>query len=135
MLLKNILVLGEPLKNLCSKRLTNFKTSRSLSKILKKVDEETTFYSQEYKKLLDNYAKKDDKGNFIPHGNNSLELKDANSKQKFEDELKELLETDVGTIEIVRVKEKDFADQNDFPTAQEMIVLESIIHWEDETLN
>lgn len=135
MLLKEVLKFYEPLKILCAKRLKNFKISRDLSKVLKKLEEESTFYSIEYKKLLDNYAKKDEKGNFVPHGNNSLEMKDTVSKQKFEEELKKLLETNVGEFKRISISEADFTEPNDFPTPQDMTALESIIDWDNSQLN
>jgi len=135
MLLKDVLSVNEALKKLCEKRLKNFKTSRSLSKLLKKVDDETGFYSQEYKKLLDIYAKKDPQGNLIMRGKSSFELKDPDSKVKYEQEFKDLLETDVGQFEPVSVNESDFVDTNDLPTAQEMNLLEIVINWDDVKLN
>lgn len=133
MILKEILPLNEPLKNLCGKRLANFKTARALSKILKKVEDEVTFYSTEYKKLLDEYAKKDEQGNLILHKGNTFELKNPEARQKFEQESKDLLETDVGAIDLVKIDERDFTNVNDFPTAQEMNILETVIEWDDTT--
>lgn len=131
MLLKEVLQFYEPLKLLCTKRLRNFKTARALSRVFKKVEEESTFYSKEYKKLLDTYAKKDEKGNFIQHGSSSLELRDASLKPQFETELSDLLETSVESFEKITINESDFVDKNDFPTAQDMISLEGIIDWDD----
>lgn len=130
MLLKDMLALNEPLKNLCSKRLSSFRTARLLSKTLKKVEEEIEIYSKEQRKLLDTYAKKDEKGNFIPHPNGGISLIDAEAKVKYEEALKKLLETDVGMIATIKVSESEFTNPADFPTPQEMVALEPLIDWD-----
>lgn len=130
MLLKDVLALNEPLKNLCSKRLTSFKTARLLSKTLKKVEEEIEIYSKEQRKLLDTYAKKDEKGNFVPHPNGGISLIDAEAKTKYEEALKKLLETDIGLVATIKVSETEFTNASDFPTPQEMVALEPIVDWD-----
>ena len=125
-----MLALNEPLKNLCSKRLSSFRTARLLSKTLKKVEEEIEIYSKEQRKLLDTYAKKDEKGNFVPHPNGGISLIDAEAKVKYEEALKKLLETDVGNIDKIKVSESEFTNPSDFPTPQEMLALEPLISWD-----
>lgn len=131
MLLKEAVLIKPVLESLCKKRLNNFKISRALSKLLIKVSEETEFYSKEYSKLLDEYAKKDENGKFVLAGKSKIELKNAAAKELFEKESNTMSETDIGTFDLITIKEKDFIDPNDFPTAQEMVVLECVINWDE----
>ena len=131
MLLKEALALNEPLKELCGKRLTSFKTARLLSKALKKVEEEVEIYTKEQRKLLDVYVKKDEKGNFVISPEGGLVTKDPDGKQKYDEESKKLLETDIGEIPMIKMSETEFTSSADFPTPQAMRALESLISWDD----
>lgn len=130
MLLKDLLALREPLKNLCSKHLISFKTARLLSKAFKKVEEEAEVYSKEQLKLFDIYVKKDAKGNYVQGTQGGLELKEPSDKQKYEEDLKKILESDIGEIAIIKISETEFTNPSDFPTPQDMIMLEKIIDWD-----
>lgn len=129
MLLKDLLPINEPLKKLCGKRLKNFKVSRELAILLKKIESETEIYSSEYKKIIDEYAKHDENGKIVTRDNNSFELKDPELGEKYMNEYRALLNTDVGFIEPIIISDKDFVNSNDYPTAQEMNQLDCVINW------
>ena len=61
--------------------------------------------------------------------NNSFELKDPELAEKYMNEYRALLNTDVGFIEPIIISDKDFVNSNDYPTAQEMNQLDCVINW------
>ena len=132
MLLKDTVNLKEPLKTLCEKKLSNFNTARKLSILLSRVDEDVKFYISEYNKIINTYAKKDSNGKYVltNNTNQSIELKDEESKQRCEYEISQLMNTEI-TYDgnVICISESDFSSKNDFPTAQEMMTLAQVIQW------
>lgn len=126
----NILSAREVLGNLTSKRFNSFRVARQLVALRKKVDEEFDFYVTEEKKLLDQYAKKDEHGEMLTSKENRIQLKDEASAKIFFQKITELRNSPVEGIEPVVLYEGDFCEAQALPTPDEMIALEGFIEFE-----
>lgn len=66
------------IKNSCMKlkdKKLSIKTAYKLAKILKTVEEEDAFFREEYKKILDAYAEKDENNNYVYTDENKTNIK------------------------------------------------------------
>ena len=126
----NILSARAALGNLTSKRFNNFRAARQLVTLRKKADEEFDFYATEEKKLLDQYAKKDEHGEILISKENRIQLKDEASTKAFLQKITELRNSPVEGIEPVKLREGDFCEAQALPTPDEMIALEGFIEFE-----
>lgn len=119
----------EPLKRLTEKRFNNYKVLRLLVKLRKAVETEVEFYVEEEKKAINLYALKDEKGNPVFTVDGRLQLKDVESKIAFEEEIKKLNATEVDGIKPVLLREEDFCSSADYPTPNDMALLETVIEF------
>lgn len=79
------------------------KTAYKLSRLMKRVEEESQFYFQELNKILDEYAKRDEKGEYVFSEDGSSIVIVSGKEQECNDKLIELK-----TLE-VNLKEFGFA--------------------------
>lgn len=121
----------EPLKRLTEKRFNSYKALRQLVKLQKAVESEVEFYIGEERKAIARFAAMDEKGNPIFLSDGRLQLKDAEAKVAFENEIGKLNDTEVEDIEKVTLCESDFISPGDYPTPSDMVLLESVITFED----
>ena len=131
MKLKYIVEAKDAIVRLTEKRFTDYKKLREIVKLRKSVEAEFEFYCDQEKKAVETYGEKSDKGTpaFLPDGR--LKLKDIESKEAFEAEIKKLLDTEVGDFKIITIKESDFLTADDLPTPTDMLLLENIIDFAD----
>lgn len=131
MKLKYIVEAKDAIVRLTEKRFTDYKKLREIVKLRKSVEAEFEFYCDQEKKAVETYGEKSDKGTpaFLPDGR--LKLKDIESKEAFEAEIKKLLDTEVGDFKIITIKESDFLTADDLPTPSDMLLLENIIDFAD----
>ena len=131
MKLKHIIEAKDAIVRLTEKRFTDYKKLRGIVKLRKSVEAEFEFYCDQEKKAVETYGEKSDKGTpaFLPDGR--LKLKDVESKEAFEAEIKKLLDTEVGDFKIITIKESDFLTADDLPTPSDMLLLENIIDFAD----
>ena len=131
MKLKYIVEAKDAIVRLTEKRFTDYKKLREIVKLRKSVEAEFEFYCDQEKKAVETYGEKSDKGTpaFLPEGR--LKLKDIESKEAFEAEIKKLLDTEVGDFKIITIKESDFLTADDLPTPSDMLLLENIIDFAD----
>ena len=131
MKLKYIVEAKDAIVRLTEKRFTDYKKLREIVKLRKSVEAEFEFYCDQEKKAVETYGEKSDKGTpaFLPDGR--LKLKDIESKEAFETEIKKLLDTEVGDFKIITIKESDFLTADDLPTPSDMLLLENIIDFAD----
>lgn len=134
MKLNEVLAGREPLHKLSEKHFTNFKVARAIAGLTKEVEEETNFFNAEFKKLVDAYSEKDENGNPVVVQNGNIKLKDEEAKKAFDKEYAELLSLDVSDrVHKITVLETDFKTQDDFLTPAEMMTLDAVINWGEDT--
>lgn len=131
MKLKTVIHAKDALQRLTEKRFTDYKKVRAIVKLRQAVDAEFEFYAAEEKKAVDTYAEISDKGTpaFLPDGR--LKLKDEKAKVAFESEIAALLDTEVDSIEPIKISEKDFRSADDLPTPDDMIALDGLVEFVD----
>lgn len=116
------------LNRLYDKKFKDYNTTRRIVKLKNTVDTEINFYSEQERKLVEQYALKDEYGNPKITDGNKIEFKNTETKHAYDGEIKKLLDVDVA-IEKVKLSEKDFMP-GDFPTPADMSVLDCIIDFE-----
>lgn len=121
----------EPLLRLTEKRFNNYKVLRQLVKARKAVESEVEFYAQEERKAVMQYAEKDEKGNPVILTDGRLKLIDAEAKVAFDETIAKLNDTEVDDIERIVIRENDFASSADYPTPNDMALLDCIIAFEE----
>lgn len=89
---------------------STFRAAYNVSKILRRIKSELGTAREAHLKILENYAKKDEKGGFLVHKKGGLpyEIKEE-LKAEYEKKMKEFLETEVD-IDCVAIKEEDIGD-------------------------
>lgn len=126
----SILNAKEPLTRLLECKYTSFKVVRDLVNLRKKLEAEVDFYIGEEKKLVDEYASKDEKGRPIVIEGGRIQFDSVEEKNKFEEEIINLRVLDIDGINPVHLKESDFRNNDDLPTPNDMIALEGIVEFE-----
>lgn len=121
----------EPLMRLTEKRFNNYKVLRQLVKARKAVTAEVEFYAEAEKKAVAQYAEKDEKGNPVILADGRIKLVDVDAKIAFDAEIAKLNETEVDGIERIVIRENDFASYADYPTPNDMALLDCIIAFEE----
>lgn len=121
----------EPLLRLTEKRFNNYKVLRQLVKARKAVESEVEFYAQEERKAVMQYAEKDEKGNPVILTDGRLKLVDAEAKVAFDETIAKLNDTEVDGIDRIVIRENDFASSSDYPTPNDMALLDCIIAFEE----
>ena len=121
----------EPLMRLTEKRFNNYKVLRQLVKARKVVTAEVEFYAEAEKKAVAQYAEKDEKGNPVILADGRIKLVDVDAKIAFDAEIAKLNETEVDGIERIVIRENDFASYADYPTPNDMALLDCIIAFEE----
>lgn len=134
MTINDILAAREPLIKLSSKKFTSFKVVRAIAILVREVNGEYEFFNTQFRELLDLYADKDVNGNPILIQNGNIKLKDEEAKRSFDKKYSELLSVDVSdTVHKIDILEADFQNKADYPTPSEMIALETVVNWRDDT--
>lgn len=128
--LENVVTVKPVLQTLSEKRLTSYNKAREIASLQKAVNAEYDFYVQEERKIIEVYAEKDGNGFPVFVDNSRVRLKDAEATKAYEEEIKALRATEIDPIAPVTLCEADFRTPDDFPTAAEMIALESFVIFE-----
>lgn len=116
------------LNRLYDKKFKDYNTVRRIVKLKNTVDTEIKFYSEQERKLVEQYALRDEYGNPKITDGNKVEFENTETKYAYDEEIKKLIDVDVA-IEKVKLSEKDFMS-GDFPTPADMSVLDCIIDFE-----
>lgn len=116
------------LNRLYDKKFKDYNTVRRIVKLKNTADTEINFYSEQERKLIEQYALRDEYGNPKITDGNKIEFENTETKYAYDEEIKKLLDVDV-TIEKVKLSEKDFMPE-DFPTPADMSALACIIDFE-----
>ena len=111
---------------LAEKHFNNFATVKAIYSLKKKVQEEFDFYVGEERKLIEEYADKDENG--IPKIEDSLiKFKTEEDKKKYVELIENLYNTNID-IDKITIKVEDFRDE--LPTPKELDDLDLFINWE-----
>lgn len=121
----------EAIEKLVNYRFANFKTSFEIMKLEKYMNEQLNFYSSEYKKLIQAYAKKDATGKIIFGERKEIMFENEEDRKKFNDENTKLLMTnlDAKAPEQIKLTASDFVDKMPL-TPNEMMTVEPFILWD-----
>lgn len=131
MKLKEVLTANEPLKRLSEKRFTNYKKMREIVSVRKAVEQEVSFYTEEEKKLIKAYGELNKDGSPVFLSDGRLRLKNIEAKVAFEKEINALRETEIDSIQPITVSEGDFRSNDDLPTPNDMLALETVVVFEE----
>ena len=131
MKLETLLNVSAPLDRLLEKNFTNFTIIRKLGRLKEFITKEIRFYMDEETKLINKYAAKDDKGNFIFLDGGRIQLKTAEDRNAFEEEIGKLRETEIDDFPVVELNDSDFKTMDDLPTPADFIILDKIIKFEE----
>ena len=121
----------DAIQSIAEKRFTSFKKVRELVELKKAVDAEIEFYAGEEKKIVEAYAKKDDKGSPIILEGGRIQLDSIEKKNAFEKEVSELRGLEVDKIKPIALRTGDFRNGEDIPTPAEVLALEGIVDFID----
>lgn len=121
----------DAIQALTEKRFTSFKKVRELVDLKKAVDAEIEFYAGEERKIVETYAKKDDKGSPVILEGGRIQLDSIEKKNAFEKEVSELRNLEVDKIKPTALRTCDFRSGEDIPTPAEVLVLEGIVDFLD----
>lgn len=118
--LSEIISVSQILKKLMNVHFANFKVVHSLVELARFNDKEVEFFANQMNKLKAEYG--------IVEGE---QPKDPDAINKFNEEYKKLLETEVEFPEdlVVTISEKDFLSASDYPTPIEMISLSNFVQF------
>ena len=129
--LKNIIDAREAVARLAALRFTNYKTTRAVAKLRKAVENEYEVYAETERKCVLAYAEINDHGTpaFLPDGR--LKLKGPEAKAAFEKEITSALETEISEVETISLHASDFPDGAEFPSPEDILILEPLVQFED----
>lgn len=96
MILKEALAMQETVANLVTQKLP-FSLAYKLSKLAQKLDEQSKFYTENLRNLLEEYAEKDENGEIVvdKENNDSITIK-ADLLEDFQNKVIELQSVEVG---------------------------------------
>lgn len=72
--------IGSAIKNVlqeCIDKKMPVKTSYKIMKIIKAIEEEEVFFANKMQEIINEYGEKDENGNYIQTGENSIKIKDG----------------------------------------------------------
>lgn len=72
--------IGSAIKNVlqeCIDKKMPVKTSYKIMKIIKAIEEEEVFFASKMQEIINEYGEKDENGNYIQTGENSIKIKDG----------------------------------------------------------
>jgi len=113
----------EPLKKLANAQTDNFSALRAVSKLVKKSEEELTFYREEANKISEKHILKDENGNFIKDSENPNMVRVDSEYGKL---MQELANTELTDFEEIEIKITDFKDFT--LSANELDILDKLVN-------
>ena len=125
----DILDAKESLAKLNLVKFSDFKIVSSIYKLTKKVNNVLDMVQQEQKKIIDIYAKKDDKGKTIIL-NNMYQFEDEEKKNSFIKEMNDLKQQDIDDINKIDISMSKIQYGAEL-TGEELMKLEPLINWND----
>lgn len=132
MKLIDILQGRDALTRLTDTHFKSYKLIRQLATLKKRADEEFAFYTEQEKRIVTEYAAKDEKGQIVFLDGGRVKLRDAEAKTAFDSEIDKLNNTEIDDIPMVSIRDTDFVSEKDFPTATEMTLLVGLVDFREE---
>lgn len=101
--LYDLFMAQDQLVMLRDKHYTNFGVALEIAKKIKKFEFEVSFYSQEEKRIAEQYGKKDDNGNLIIQNGSQISFENEENAKKFAEEITKLRNTEVDFGEKIKI--------------------------------
>lgn len=117
-------------ERLTQKRFNSFSLARKLAIMRKRVDEEAGFFYAEQNKALKEHAEFEN-GRPVTEGG-GIKMKSTDDLAAYESEMQRLFDTEIDGIEPVTISEADFRSPEDYPTPEDMLVLEGLVDFKEE---
>lgn len=131
--LMEILNVSKVFKILTTKRFNNFSVSYKIAQAAKFLDEQSKFYAEEEKKIVEQYAIKDEKtGQVKVIDGNRIGFKDQDDAANFNKEITKLQQTEVDIFNPIDIHMSDFRTGDMDLTPSDILALEGFINFIDE---
>ena len=127
-----ILNVSKVLKNLTTKRFNNFSVSYKIAKAAKLVDEQNSFYIEEERKIVEQYAVKDEEtGQVKIIDGNRISFANQDDAMNFNKEINELQQTEVEIFDPIDIHISDFRSGDMDLTPSDILALEGFVNFID----
>ena len=127
-----ILNVSKVLKNLTTKRFNNFSVSYKIAKAAKLVDEQNAFYIEEERKIVEQYAVKDEEtGQVKIIDGNRISFANQDDAMNFNKEINELQQTEVEIFDPIDIHMSDFRSDDIDLTPSDILALEGFVNFID----
>ena len=131
--LAEILKVSRVFKNLTTKRFNNFSVSYKIAQASKSLDEQSKFYAEEERKIVEQYAVKDEKtGQVKIIDGNRISFKDQDDAMNFNKEIIKLQQTEVDIFDPIDIHLSDFRSGDMDLTPSDILDLEGFVNFIDE---
>lgn len=131
--LAEILKVSKVFKNLTTKRFNNFSVSYKIAQASKSLDEQSKFYAEEERKIIEQYAVKDEKtGQVKIIDGNRISFKDQDDAINFNKEIIKLQQTEVDIFDIIDIYMSDFRSGDMDLTPSDILDLEGFVNFIDD---
>lgn len=131
--LAEILKVSKVFKSLTTKRFNNFSVSYKIAQASKSLDEQSKFYAEEERKIVEQYAVKDEKtGQVKIIDGNRISFKDQDDAMNFNKEIIKLQQTEVDIFDPIDIHLSDFRSGDMDLTPSDILDLEGFVNFIDE---
>lgn len=131
--LAEILKVSKVFKNLTTKRFNNFSVSYKIAQASKSLDEQSKFYAEEERKIIEQYAVKDEKtGQVKIIDGNRISFKDQDDAINFNKEIIKLQQTEVDIFDTIDIYMSDFRSGDMDLTPSDILDLEGFVNFIDD---
>lgn len=130
--LAEILKVSKVFKNLTTKRFNNFSVSYKIAQASKSLDEQSKFYAEEERKIVEQYAVKDEKtGQVKIIDGNRISFKNQEDAMNFNKEIIKLQQTEVDIFDPIDIYMSDFRSGDMDLTPSDILDLEGFVNFID----
>lgn len=119
-------------KRLTLKHFNNLSVSYKIAKAYKDLENQRDFYVTEERKLVEEYAMKDDKGQVIVENNNQIHFKTVDDAKAFNEGIANLCNMEVDVFEPFEIQVSDFRKNEMDLTPLDLIKLENFIIFKEQ---
>ncbi len=131
--LAEILKVSKVFKNLTTKCFNNFSVSYKIAQASKSLDEKSKFYAEEERKIVEQYAVKDEKtGQVKIIDGNRISFKDQDDAINFNKEIIKLQQTEVDIFDTIDIHMSDFRSGDMDLTPSDILDLEGFVNFIDD---
>lgn len=131
--LAEILKVSSVFKKLMTKRFNNFSISYKIAKASKELEEHSKFYAEEERKIVNQYAVKDEKtGQIKIIDGNRITFKNQEDAMKFNEEIVSLQKTEVDIFEPISIHLNDFRPGDMDLTPSDILSLDGFVDFIDD---